>query len=385
MEPVFAMPNLAQPGASAIAAYVLLGAVVGALSVVVTKAVYRVEDAFEKLPVHWMWWPAIGAVVVGAVGYIAPRTLGVGYTNIEDILSGRLAGAALVVLFCLKFLSWAIALGSGTSGGTLAPLFTIGGGLGASLGALLVWAAPGLGVDVRIAALVGMAAMFAGASHATLASVVFAFETTRQPIGLLPLLAGCTSAYLISCLFMKTSIMTEKIARRGTHVRTEYAVDVLDQLLVRDFATRTVVALLASDRVTETRAWMLSNVDGSRHTGFPVIDDGGKLLGVLTRRDLLDPQAKDDGTLRDLVRRPASVIEEGRSLREAADRMVDLAIGRLVVVAKDTPSKVVGILTRSDLLAAHKRRIAGTRLAEPSIVLRRVFPRRAVRERPKTI
>ena len=145
--PVFAMPNIAQPGAFAIVAYVLLGAVVGAVSVVVTKAVYRVEDAFEKLPVHWMWWPAIGAVAVGAIGYFAPRTLGVGYTNIEDILSGKIAGAALVVLFVLKLVSWSIALGSGTSGGTLAPLFTIGGGVGAALGALLVWAVPGVGVD----------------------------------------------------------------------------------------------------------------------------------------------------------------------------------------------------------------------------------------------
>jgi chloride channel protein, CIC family len=371
--PVFAMPNIAQPGASAIAAYVVLGALIGVLSVVVTKAVYRVEDVFEKVPVHWMWWPAIGAVVVGVVGYIAPRTLGVGYSNIEDILSGRIAGGALVGLFVLKFVSWSIALGSGTSGGTLAPLFTIGGGAGASLGALIVWTVPGLGVDVRIAALVGMAAMFAGASHATLASVVFAFETTRQPMGLLPLLAGCTAAYLVSCLLMKTSIMTEKIARRGTRVRTEYTVDVFDQLLVGDFATRAVVSLLATDRVTETRAWVLSHVDGSRHTGFPVLEDGGELIGVLTRRDLLEPQAKDDGTLRDLVRHPAAVIEEGRSLREAADRMVDLAIGRLIVVGKDAPSKVVGILTRSDLLAAHKRRIAGTRLAAPSIALKRFF------------
>jgi len=373
--PVFAMPNIAQPGAFAIVAYVLLGAVVGAVSVVVTKAVYRVEDAFEKLPVHWMWWPAIGAVAVGAIGYFAPRTLGVGYTNIEDILSGKIAGAALVVLFVLKLVSWSIALGSGTSGGTLAPLFTIGGGVGASLGALLVWAVPGVGVDVRIAALVGMAAIFAGASHATLASVVFAFETTRQPMGLLPLLAGCTAAYLVSCLFMKTSIMTEKIARRGTHVRTEYSVDVLDQLLVRDFASRSVVALLAADRVAETRAWMLSNVDGSRHTGFPIVEEGGALLGVLTRRDLLGPGAKDDGALRDLVHGAPAVIAEGATQREAADHMVDLGIGRLVVVAKDGPPKIVGMLTRSDILTAHRRRIADSRLAEPSILLKRFFPR----------
>jgi H+/Cl- antiporter ClcA len=379
-DPVFAMPNILPPGPEALAAYVLLGAVMGFASVFVTKAVYRIEDAFEKLPVHWMWWPAIGAVVVGLVGYFAPRTLGVGYTNIEDILSGRIVGAALVALFVLKFVSWSISLASGTSGGTLAPLFTIGGGLGAALGAVMIWVAPGFGVDVRIAALVGMAAMFAGASHATLASVVFAFETTRQPMGLLPLLAGCTAAYLISCLFMKTSIMTEKIARRGTHIRTEYAVDVLDQLLVKDFASRAVVALLADDRVVETRDWILSNVEGSTHTGFPVVDDGGELIGVLTRRDLLESPGERE-TLRQLIRRPPVVIREDLSLREAADRMVETGIGRLAVVSNGDPLKVTGMLTRSDLLAAHKRRIAGTRLANPSIVLNR-FRSRPRQEEP---
>jgi CBS domain-containing protein len=246
----------------------------------------------------------------------------------------------------------------------------------------MIWVAPGFGVDVRIAALVGMAAMFAGASHATLASVVFAFETTRQPMGLLPLLAGCTAAYLISCLFMKTSIMTEKIARRGTHIRTEYAVDVLDQLLVKDFASRAVVALLADDRVVDTRDWILSNVEGSTHTGFPVVDEDGKLIGVLTRRDLLET-AGDKETLRQLIRRPAVVIREDLSLREAADRMVETGFGRLAVVANGDPLTVTGILTRSDLLAAHKRRIAGTRLANPSIVLKR-FRSRSRPEEPAT-
>ena len=199
--------------------------------------VYSVEDAFDHLPIHWMWWPAIGAVAVGIIRYFAPHTMGVGYDNIENIVSGHILGTALVVLFVLKFVSWAIALASGTSGGTLAPLFTIGGGLGSLLGGLAVRAFPGLGIDVRVAALVGMAAMFAGASRALLTSVVFAFETTRQPLGLVPLLAGCTAAFLISSLMMRHTIMTEKIARRGGRVLAEYSADYLDQVLVKDAAT----------------------------------------------------------------------------------------------------------------------------------------------------
>src|SRR5262249_41120410 len=143
-------------------------------------------------------------------GFFAPRTLGVGYDNIDAILSSSIGLRAMVFLCALKFISWCISLGSGTSGGTLAPLFTIGGGLGGPLAAPGALVAPQLGVDARIGALVGMAAMFAGASRALLASVVFAFETTRQPMGLLPLLGGCSASFLISCLLMRNTIMTEK-------------------------------------------------------------------------------------------------------------------------------------------------------------------------------
>jgi H+/Cl- antiporter ClcA len=214
LEPAFHMPAMMPAPPGALASYVGMGAIVGLASVWITRLVYFIEDRFERLPVHWMWRPAVGAIAVGVVGLVAPRTMGVGYTNIDDILSGNLFGGALVLLFSCKLVSWSISLGSGTSGGTLAPLFTIGGGLGAVLGAAAAWAVPSAGIDPRMAALVGMSAMFAGASHATLASVVFAFETTRQPMGLLPLLGGSTAAYLVSCLLMRTSIMTEKIARK---------------------------------------------------------------------------------------------------------------------------------------------------------------------------
>jgi H+/Cl- antiporter ClcA len=213
-DPAFHMPTLLPATPGALASYILVGSLVGLTSVWVTRFVYYIEDRFEKLPIHWMWRPAVGAIAVGVMGIVAPRTMGVGYTNIDDILSGNLVGGALVLLFVCKFISWSISLGSGTSGGTLAPLFTIGGGLGAVLGAAAAWAIPSAGIDPRMAALVGMSSMFAGASHATLASVVFAFETTRQPMGLLPLLAGSTAAYLVSCMLMRTSIMTEKIARK---------------------------------------------------------------------------------------------------------------------------------------------------------------------------
>jgi H+/Cl- antiporter ClcA/CBS domain-containing protein len=361
--PAFAMPNLVQPSGGALVAYVLIGALMGLASVGATRAVYWVEDAFEKLPIHWMWWPALGGVAVGVVGLVAPHTLGVGYDNIEHTLDGSLAGQAALVLCAAKFVSWCLSLGSGTSGGTLAPLFTIGGTLGSVLGAACIAILPSLGVDVRIAALVGMAAIFAGASRALLASVVFAFECTRQPLGLLPLLGGASAAFLVSSLLMKHSIMTEKIARRGARVASEYVADFFDQVLVSTCFTRDVTTLKADDTVEEIRARLQAGDPRLRHTGFPVLGEDGFLRGVVVRSDVFDLAADPSMRLGDLCKRPPVVVTEQSSLREAADRMVLEGIGRLVVVDHKDPRHVRGILTRSDVLGANKKRLEDARRA----------------------
>jgi len=359
--PVFGIAALSQPAPSALVFYTLLGMLIGALAAGITRASYGIEDLFEhigeRLNLHWMWWPALGAVVVGVVGLIEPRTLGVGYDNIVGALSGTIAGRALIVLVVLKFISWSVYLGSGTSGGTLAPLFTIGGGVGAWIGAIVSRAAPVLGVDARVAGLVGMAAIFAGASHALLTSVVFAFETTRQPMGLLPLLTGCSAAYLVSLFLNRHSIMTEKLARRGVSVRSEYAADHLAQITVRDAATRDVVTLRGDDSLATVRAWIASGAGDTTHQGFPVLDSRGHLSGVVTRRDLLN--AAHSGLLRlsEIIHRAPVVVYDDSTLRDAADQMVVEHVGRLPVVKRGAPNELVGILSRSDLLAAHAPRL----------------------------
>jgi H+/Cl- antiporter ClcA/predicted transcriptional regulator len=380
-EPAFTMPTVAAPGGGALALYIAMGAAAGVASTVVTRAVYAVEDAFEKLPIHWMWWPAIGGVAVGVIGWFSPHTMGVGYDNIDRILQGDLAGRAVVVFCLLKFVSWCLSLGTGTSGGTLAPLFTIGGGLGAAMGAFAAWALPSAGVDVRVAALVGMASLFAGASRALLASVVFAFETTRQPMGLLPLLGGCTAGYLVSAMLMRHSIMTEKIARRGARIVSDYVADFLAQVRVSDVAAAPVVVLRADDPLDTVVAWMARHTEGSSHQGFPVVDDEDHLVGVVTRRDLLDPAAPA-GTVRGLVKRPAAVVFEDSSLREAVDQMVREGVGRLPVVAHDDPSRVIGMITRSDIIAAHAPRLDAERPGEPRYRFARAR-RRSARARGK--
>lgn len=372
---VFAMPQIAYPGAAALLFYVVLGAALGLVSVGVTRAVYAVEDAFEHLPLHWMWWPVIGGLMVGAVGYFAPLTLGVGYTNIERIVTGGFALNALLFLCAMKFLSWVIALGSGTSGGTLAPLFTVGGALGAAAGTLTATLLPHWSIDPRIAGLVGMAAMFAGASRAVLASIVFAFETTLQPAGLLPLLGGCTMAYLVSCLLMRQTIMTEKIARRGVRVPSEYAADYLDQVLVRDSCARDMTTLQARDEVAAIRDWLTSGEAGTQFLGYPILDEAGNLRGIVTRRELL---AADDGRhVGELLSRPPVIVFEDNSLREAADHMVEENVGSVAVVARSAPQRIVGVLTRGDLVTAHSRRLKETHDANRHIRIRQALGNRS--------
>ena len=364
-EPVFRMGPVTEQGWLALVVYVGIGALLGLAAVLITRAVYGIEDHFERLPLHWMWWPALGATAVGICGYIDPRILGVGYNHIESILSGELIGWSLLSLVALKFVAWSLYLGSGTSGGTLAPLFIIGGGLGAMLGSAVAALLPGAEVSVPVAGLVGMAAIFAAASHALLASIVFAFEATRQPLGLLPLLAGGSAAYLISVLLMRTSIMTERLARRGTAVRPEYSLDYLSQVLVRDVMATAVRSLPDHTTVADARDWLVSPAAGG-HSGFPVVTDAGEILGVVTRRDLFAPDAAASAPVGSLVRRRPVIAFPGSTLREAADHMVRANVGRLPVVDAES-GRLVGILTRSDLLAAHARRLRAQ--GEPARVL----------------
>jgi len=353
--PVFPMPNLEQPHGLAIAGYIALGAVAGVLAVGVTQLLYAVEDAFERLPIHWMWWPTLGGVVVGCVGWVSPHTLGVGYDNIANILSGSMAWRALLALGLWKFVSWVVSLASGTSGGTLAPLFTVGGACGALLGLAVTKLFPAAGLDPRIAALVGMAALFAGASHTLLTWVVFAFETTRQPLGLLPLLGGTAAAYLIAGMGMRDSIMTQKISRRGVPLAMGPEVDFLHLQTVRQWATAHVVTIPAGDSIAAAQTGLTTTAH--KHQAFPVVDNEGVLVGLITRRELFADHIDIARAVRSLLKRDPVVVFDDSTLRDAADLMVQHDIGRLPVVTRIAPRRAIAIITRSDLLRAHAPRL----------------------------
>ncbi|CAN5145415.1 hypothetical protein BH11MYX1_BH11MYX1_29030 [soil metagenome] len=223
---VFVVPELHDPSTSSMIVAVIAGGIIGVAATAVTRAVYAVEDGFEHLPIHWMCLPALGGVAVGTIGLFVPRVLGVGYDNITSAVGGHFTTAALATLLVAKLIAWAIALGSGTSGGTLAPLLTFGAALGWLIASAIAAIAPGAGIDPSVAALVGMVAMFAGASRALLTSMVFAVEATQQIHAIVPIVGGVTLAYVASASLMRTTIMTEKLSRRGVATDVEIVVDI---------------------------------------------------------------------------------------------------------------------------------------------------------------
>ncbi len=343
-----------------------VGLACGVLAIGLTAAVYGAEDAFRKLPLHWAFWPAIGGLVVGVGGMIDPRSLGVGYATIGDELAGHLAIGALALLLATKLVMWSVALGSGTSGGILAPLLL----MGAALGGIAAPVLPGGSTGTW--ALIGMAATLAGVTRSPFTSVIFAFELTRDTGSLLPLLLACTLAHALSSLVLKRSILTEKVARRGFHVVREYAVDPLEALLVHEVMRTDVLTVPGGEPLDSLRGLL----DGSpRDRGqrlIPVLSGSGSMVGVVTVNDVY---VRADGTGRtdaaSAVRPVIEVAYADETLRSVADRMVARSIGALPVVERTDAGTVVGVITDFDLLRSRQRQLEEERKRERILTFRR--------------
>jgi H+/Cl- antiporter ClcA/CBS domain-containing protein len=343
--PLFPAPGHAPLQAAGLLMAILAGGLAGVVAWLLTSAVYGWEDLFHKLPIHWAWWPAIGGLLVGIGGYFEPRAMGVGYSVIGDLLAGRLLLAAVLALIVVKGLIWSAALGSGTSGGVLAPLLMVGAALGAVLSQVLPAGAP------EVWPLVCMAAVMAGVMRAPFTAIVFAFELTHDVNALPPLLIACTVAYLVSVLWLKRSILTEKIARRGYHILCEYSVDPLERVYVEDVMTRDVATVPAALPVRE----LIQQYFGGRqqYRGYPVVDGGGRLLGIVTQDDLIEYTSGGEPPelpVGEVVARDQPVAYPHELCREVAARMVRHKLERLPVLASEAAGELVGIVTRSDLL-----------------------------------
>jgi H+/Cl- antiporter ClcA len=346
------VPHPAQPP-SAFAFAVFVGIAAGILSVVLTVGVYAAEDAFNRLPFHWMWWPALGGVAIGVGGLLQPHALGVGYDVIGSLLAGRYVEKALVGLIAVKALIWAISLGSGSSGGVLAPLLLMGGALGALESA---WSPGG---DKSLWPLVSMAAVLGGTMRSPLTAVAFAVELTHD-LNVLPvLMVASVCAHGFTVLVLKRSILTEKVARRGYHLSREYSVDPLEQLTIGEVMTREPVCIPAAMSVRELLDH--GHFGGRSHQGYPVVGEDGTLVGVITRSDLLrlpvEPAENAPARVGDLLEKPPIVAYTSESCRLAAERMAQEGVGRLPVLSHTEPGKVVGIVTRSDLLKPRARSV----------------------------
>jgi CIC family chloride channel protein len=351
--PVFPMPDLAIPSNLALGIYSVMGIVLGLLSVGITKIVYAIEDAFEKLPVHWMWWPAIGGLAVGVIGYLAPHSLGVGYDNITGILSGSWPLQLIVTLCLFKFLSWAIALGSGTSGGTLAPLLTIGGACGAIIGSVVIRFFPEAGITLPMAALIGMSAMFAGASRAFITSIVFALEATMQSHALLPLLGACTGAYIVSFFLMENTIMTEKIARRGISTPDSFEPDILQKMFVSDVINNDTITFSTDKTIKEVKAWLSNN--RVTNNNFILVDNTNNYGGTINITDLYNTLTDENTRVGDIaIHHTGPVVKSTNTLHYAVQSMSKTNAEILPIVSASAEGKVIGVLTYKDIIKAYQ-------------------------------
>lgn len=342
---------------------VVSGIASGLLAVLATALVYASEDAFRRLPLHWMWWPAIGGVIIGVGGLFVPQALGVGYDVIGAELDGSIGLGLVVGILVVKTLIWSLSLGSGTSGGVLAPMFMIGGALGALESHVFPAVGPGFW------ALVGLVGVLGGVLRSPITGVVFAVELTHRFDALLPLIIGATTAYAVSVLLLKRSVLTEKIARRGYHLSREYDVDPLEILFVDEVMQREVRAFLG-DVTAGTALAALSGHDPADRTArrqmlYPILAVDGTLDGVVTRSSLeaLVHAGDTEAPLTDLVI-PPIVAHPDDTLRAVAMTMAANDIDRMPVVERGRPDIVIGMVSLTMLLAGRVRDLAEARDAE---------------------
>ncbi len=372
--PIFPISATPIPDALIALCAVCVGVTAGAASTLLTLGVYKSEDAFRRLPLHWMWWPALGGLVIGLGGFVAPRALGVGYNTIDALLLGQLAVAGVAILLLVKAVIWAFSLGSGTSGGVLAPLLMVGGCLGVlessvlPSGTLTLWV------------LVSMGAMIGGTMRVPFTGVVFSLELTHDVNALLPLLAACVAAYFFTVFSMKRSILTEKVARRGVHVAREYSVDALEGIRIetvmrKDFST------VSEESPVKDLVETFVKGEGNA-VGYPVVNASGELQGYVTREMILSHVLKDDYEglhVGDIAYKGHVVVFADQPMKMAAEALSSSGLGSIPVVERFNPQRVLGLVSRESIFDARIALSKEERVREKHLSLPRPPVRRAFR------
>ncbi len=356
---------------------VLVGLLAGALSALLTAAVYAAEDAFRLLPIHWMWWPAIGGLVIGLGGVIFPQALGVGYDIIGALLQSEIATKTALGILLVKSIIWSVSLGSGTSGGVLAPLLMMGG----ALGSLAAFVLPQEGAGFW--PLVSMGAILGGTMRSPFTGVIFSLELTHDVNMLLPLLVATTLAHGFTVLTLRRSILTEKVSRRGYHLSREYAIDPLEILFVREVMQTNICTLPTHLSIEELPSYLRLTDSQRDQQLYPVIEETGSLAGIVTKNTMqsLLELVRDDGDkscrLDSVMETTPVIAHPDEPLRVVVYRMAETGLTRLPVIDRTRARKLIGIISLYDLLTARVRNLEAERRRERVLPLPRIFPRRA--------
>jgi len=283
-----------------------------------------------------------------------------------NVLLNTIAGILLV-----KSIIWAVSLGSGTSGGVLAPLLMMGGALGGLLSSFL----PNEGLGFW--PLVAMGAILGGAMRSPFTGVVFAVELTHDVNVILPLLLASVVAHAFTVLTLKRSILTEKVARRGYHLSREYAVDPLEILFVREVMRSNIAAIPANTSVSELTQALHDGQSLRRQCLYPVVDSEQRLMGVVTRHELQQLLHQGNGhRLAELIRHDPKIAYPDEPLRVVVYRMAESGLTRFPVVERDGLRRLVGMVSLDDLLKARAHNLDAERRRERILPLRLMFPSR---------
>jgi CIC family chloride channel protein len=371
-QPIFPVPSHAPLGGVVLLGAAAIGLATGLGAWLMTQAVYRSEDFFKKLGkyLHWMWWPMIGGLIIGLGGLIDPRSLGVGYDTIHAELLGQLGVGALLLLFVVKLTIWSGALGSGTSGGILAPILMMGAALGGVMGHALPGASPG------VWALIGLSGALGGVTRSPFTAIVFALELTHDVNSMLALLVVATVSYLVSVLILKRSILTEKVARRGFHVMREYAVDPLEATFVREVMETDVFTVEPSRTLSDLYGSLKEGSPERRQRLYPVLDVDGHFVGILPWSTVMTGMSDANRTVGEAMGAAVTLAYPDEVLRSIADRMASRGVGVIPIVDPADTTRLEGLITQFNLLTARQKLLEEERHAERILTLHWLRPSR---------
>jgi CIC family chloride channel protein len=355
--------------------FLLLGLLAGFVGVVFIKMFYGMEDVFNKLKVKPYLRPAIGGLFVAVIGLAIPHVLGVGYDSIRSAIATdegllELAGlsllGSLLILMIAKMVATSLTLGSGGSGGVFAPSLFIGAMLGATFGVGMNVLFPNVVGETSWGAfaMVGMGAVFAAASRATLTSIVIVFELTGNYDFILPLMFACVVADAVGVLLTPHTIFTEKLRRKGIRFSQAMQVNILEMISVEEAMIKKPEIITEDTLVGK----VANKIIFTGYHGFPVLNDKGELVGILAQEDIRKAlkAGKHKAKAGDLDTEEIIVSYPDEDLNSVLERMAIHNIGRLPVVDREDEKKLVGFITRSDIIKAHRKKMEEEGLATPS-------------------